>query len=108
VPTYEVTDEALHGYLRLDPHRRLAFRVAQDEFIEDIKTWEAGGLIGHPRFRESLRVKNVKLMKGVWEMTWQWPDGRATFQYGLPVPGHEDQVHSIWRRIGTHRIFDSP
>ncbi|WP_281288337.1 hypothetical protein [Haloactinospora alba] len=36
-------------------------------------------------------------------MTWA-PDGRATWQYGDEQrPGI---VHVIWRRVGTHAIFD--
>ncbi|WP_267887199.1 hypothetical protein [Thermobifida halotolerans] len=36
-------------------------------------------------------------------MTWA-PDGRATWQYGEErVPG---KPHVIWRRVGTHAIFN--
>lgn len=52
----------------------------------------------------SLRVRDVAGAPGVWEMTWDWPDGRATFEWieldGAPA--------SRWRRIGTQRIFGSP
>jgi hypothetical protein len=42
---------------------------------------------------------------GVWEISWA-ADGRATFNYGDEViPGER---HIIWRRIGTHDIFDNP
>ena len=38
-------------------------------------------------------------------MTWA-ADGRATFRYGEPRrPG---EPHVIWRRVGTHDIFDNP
>ena len=54
-------------------------------------------------FRPRLRVKGVKAHPGVFETTWD-NDGRATFSYGAErVPG---QPHIIWRRIGTHAIFD--
>jgi len=46
------------------------------------------------------------MRKGVWELTWRWPEGRATFQYGPPVV--EGRVHIIWRRIGTHAILRNP
>ena len=41
----------------------------------------------------------------IWELTWA-PDGRATFHYGDPVNGGE--THIVWRRIGTHSVFDRP
>jgi hypothetical protein len=34
------------------------------------------------------------------------PDGRATFQYGDEVQAGEP--HIVWRRIGTHDVFDRP
>jgi len=38
-------------------------------------------------------------------MTWA-ANGRATFQYGPELtPG---QAHVIWRRVGTHDVFDRP
>jgi len=78
----------------LTPAQRAAFRAAVDQFVEDLRT---GG-----RFRKGLRVKGVKGLAGVFEMTWAG-DGRATFQYGEPV--RQGQPHIIWRRIGTHDIF---
>ena len=57
------------------------------------------------RFRPGLRVKGVRGVPGVFEMTWA-PDGRATFRYGAEqVPG---QPHIVWRRVGTHGIFRQP
>jgi hypothetical protein len=38
-------------------------------------------------------------------MTWA-DDGRATFEYGLKV--RIDEVHIVWRRIGSHDIFREP
>ena len=56
--------------------------------------------------RKGLRVKRIRGAAGeIWEMTWA-PDGRATFQYGKErIPG---EPHIIWRRIGTHGIFQQP
>lgn len=43
---------------------------------------------------------------GIYEMTWDGRDGRATFAYGAEhIPG---EAHIIWRRIGGHEIFDHP
>ena len=65
-------------------------------FVEDLA-------VGLPR--PSLRVKRVRGHERIWELTWA-PDGRATFEYGDEViPG---EAHIIWRRVGTHEIFDRP
>jgi hypothetical protein len=56
-------------------------------------------------FRPDLRAKGVQGALGVYEMTWA-PDGRATWQYGDEV--REGEPHVIWRRIGTHDVFDRP
>ena len=57
------------------------------------------------QFNPVLRLKRVQGHDGVWELTFA-PDGRATFEYGEEViPG---EPHIIWRRIGTHEIFERP
>lgn len=38
------------------------------------------------------------------ELSWA-PDGRATFGFG---DGRPDDVHTVWRRIGTRSIFIDP
>lgn len=56
-------------------------------------------------FDSRLRLKRVHDHPGIWEITWA-PDGRATFAYGPGVlPG---EPHIIWRRIGSHGIFQDP
>jgi hypothetical protein len=56
-------------------------------------------------FDARLRLKRVQGHPGIWEITWA-PDGRATFEYGPEViPG---ESHIIWRRIGSHDIFQDP
>ncbi len=70
--------------------------IVRTEFVVDLKAGE---------FRPGLRVKRVRSTAGVWEMTWA-PDGRATFEYGDEQrPG---EPHVIWRRVGTHKIFNTP
>jgi hypothetical protein len=67
-------------------------------FAEDL---DNGG-----NFRASLRVKPVKGHAGLWEMTWEGNDGRATFAYGAEkVSGKR---HVIWERVGGHEIFQEP
>lgn len=106
MPTFEKPPSVLAEYRRLDPAERTAFTKALRAFIQDLRRWERAGMAGKPRFRAELRVKDVEMRKGVWELTWRWPEGRATFQYGPPVV--EGRVHVIWRRIGTHAILRNP
>lgn len=43
---------------------------------------------------------------GIWEMTWEGNDGRATFAWG---PEHEPgKRYVIWRRVGGHEIYANP
>jgi len=52
----------------------------------------------------SLRVKDVEGAPGIWEMTWAWPDGRATFQW-IKIDG---ELAIRWRRVGGHEILKDP
>jgi hypothetical protein len=83
-------------YDRLSPEQRAAFRRAVIQLVADLKAGQV---------REGFRIKRVRRRPGVWEMTWG-PDGRAPFEYGEPVrPG---EIHIVWRRIGSHAIFQDP
>jgi len=79
------------------PGQQVAFLVAVEAFVADLRS--------DREFRKGLRVKGVKGAPGVFEMTWA-PDGRATFSYGKPVT--EGEAHIVWRRVGTHGIFNQP
>ena len=81
----------------LTAEQQYAFRQAVAAFVEDLR--EGTG------FRKSLRVKKMQGREDVWEMTWA-PGGRATFHFATPVA--EGEVHIVWRRIGTHKIFTRP
>ncbi|MEP7032875.1 MAG: hypothetical protein ABI879_02725 [Actinomycetota bacterium] len=70
------------------------------KFFEDLETLPRG------RFRGSLRVKRMQGAEGIFEMTWEPEDGRATFEYGEELVAGDP--HIIWRRIGGHDIFASP
>ncbi len=77
----------------------------QDRFIDAMKQMVAD-LRARKPFRTSLRVKGVPGHPAVFEMTWEMPNGRATFHYGTsPHPG---DVHIVWRRIGGHQILANP
>ena len=98
MPTYTRLPRFKKDYDSLSPDERAAFKDAVGEFVADLASRE---------FRKGLRVKGVQGSSGIFEMTWA-DNGRATFQYGPPVEGHEPEPHIIWRRIGTHDIFRSP
>lgn len=84
-------------------HRRIftslvgAFSRACDEYLA------APGSYTWP---QSLRVRPMTSLPGLWEMTWSFsgPDGRATFEF-ITLDG---EPHVRWRRIGTHAIYTSP
>lgn len=78
--------------------QKRAFRLAVKKFVIDLRR--------KGPFRGSLRVKPMQNAPGIFEMTWDGHDGRATFMYGPEqMPG---EPHIIWRRIGGHDIFDQP
>jgi hypothetical protein len=93
--TFTTTPRFRADVKRLTPEQAVRFRkVVTGEFVPDV---DKGA------FRPGLRVKGVQGAPGVFEMTWA-PDGRATWEYGDErVPG---RPHVIWRRVGTHKIFD--
>ena len=96
MPTFERKAAFLAEFRGMSLERREAFMRMVILFVGDLTD---GAL------RPSLRVKRVRGHHGVWELTWA-SDGRATFEYGDEVvPG---EPHIIWRRVGTHEIFDRP
>jgi hypothetical protein len=99
VPTYTRLPRFVKDFAALAPDAKETFKAAIRRFVDDLERGEG--------FRKGLRVKGVQGSPGVFEMTWA-DDGRATFEFGPPIEGHEDAHHVIWRRVGTHDIFGSP
>ncbi len=97
MPIYAWLARFRADFERLTPAQQAAFLVAVQQFVDDLQAAR--------RFRNGLRVKGVRGASGLFEMTWR-PDGRATFEYGPEVT--EGQPHVIWRRVGTHAIFEQP
>jgi len=94
MPTFSPTPRFLRDLNKLTGDEQQRFkRVVLDEFVPDLAA-------GH--FRVGLRVKGVRGVPGVFEMTWA-PDGRATWRYGSEQRPGEPYV--IWLRIGGHGIF---
>ncbi len=97
MPTFDVDDRFWRDYEGESDERKLAFLAAKALLALDLRN----GVQPRP----SLRVKRVRRLRGVWEMTWA-ADGRATFAYGAElIPG---QPHIVWRRIGSHEILENP
>ena len=95
MPTYEWQRGFRNEFRRLSAAQQAAFLLAVSQFVAD--------LARDGTFRKGLRVKAVRGATGVFEMTWA-DDGRATFHYGEERrPG---EPHIVWRRVGTHAIFD--
>ncbi|HEU5345369.1 MAG TPA: hypothetical protein VFU60_13555 [Ktedonobacterales bacterium] len=98
MPTHDEFEQFMREYLALTPTERRLFAKAVVKMVADMKA-------GKP-FRKRLRISALGGYPGIYEMTWDMPDGRATFMYGPEqIPG---EPHIIWRRIGGHDIFDHP
>lgn len=98
MPTYEAEGQFANDFKNLSPSERASFLAAVKEMVADLKAKRS--------IRPSLRIKSVQGYPGIFEMTWDMADGRATFRYGPErLPGEH---HIIWRRVGGHDIFKNP
>lgn len=98
MPTRDVFQSFLDDWKKLTPEQQRRLLSQLKEFKEDL---DRGGPI-----RGSLRVHPMRGYPGIWEMTWDGNDGRATFHFGPEQkPGKR---HIVWRRIGGHEIYDNP
>lgn len=97
MPTYEWLARFRADFERLTPAQQRAFHIAVQHFVDDLKAGNG--------FRRGLRVKGIQGATGLFEMTWA-PNGRATFEYGTAVALGD--VHVVWRRVGTHEVFEEP
>ncbi len=100
MPTHEETAQFWRDWARLSAKERQPFREAVEKFAEDLESLHKG------QFRRGLRVKPMQDAGGVFEMTWDLEDGRATFEYGQEL--RKNDPHIIWRRVGGHQIFVRP
>ena len=81
MPTHEETPTFLRDYGRLTNTQAKRLEAALSPFIADPRSIEAGE---QSWFRPGLRVKRVRRVTGLYEMTWA-PDGRATLSWGQPL-----------------------
>lgn len=97
-PTFEWSEAFAQDLRKLSDDDRARF---QEKVVELwVPVLDAG-----PPYPPGLRIKRVQGTERIWEFTFA-PDGRATFEYGEQT--REGMVHVVWRRIGTHGIFDAP
>lgn len=105
MPTFGAENRFWREYAALSEEDQTAFLRAKNEFVRCLKDWEAAGCRGLPAYPKRLGIKQMVNRGSVMEMAWA-PDGRCTWKFGAPrKPG---VPHVIWRRIGTHRIYDDP
>ena len=78
-------------------------RFVRDDFVPAAERRAANPASGWPK---KLRVRDVKVAPGIWELTWSFagPDGRATFEW-ITFDG-EPAIR--WRRVGGHAILRDP
>jgi mRNA-degrading endonuclease YafQ of YafQ-DinJ toxin-antitoxin module len=100
---YRTTGSFDRDFARLPTeHQQMFLKVLREHILPAI---DAGSFTGVPPWPKRLRVH--QLVGGVYSITWNFtgPDGRATF--GLDRDQTGDTV-LVWRRIGTHDIYDRP
>ncbi len=74
MPTFELSAEFRRDFEKLTEQQKKNFRRAVKKFVIDLKR--------DGQFRGSLRVKPMVANPGIFELTWEGEDGRATFAYG--------------------------
>lgn len=94
-------------YESLPENERELFRVAARDFGRSSDQFALGKKRG--AWPPHLHVKPFANAPGVFEMTWSFsdPDGRATWE-ATTVKGEDGSPEPavLWRRMGTHRVFN--
>jgi hypothetical protein len=100
---YQRSETFIADYHRLSQTERDLFTDAVRRINQALRSRGDQAL---PHWPASLRVKSVRGVPGVLEMTWSYsgPDGRATFE----IIEIDDEPAIRWRRIGGHDIFREP
>lgn len=84
-----------------DDELKLFRKAVRDSFVAAAERRASDPAAAWPK---SLRLRDVEGAPGIWEMTWSFADGRATFEW-ITIEG-EQAVR--WRRVGGHEIFNDP
>lgn len=105
MPTYEAWDRFKSEYRHLSMHEQQLFRDAREQFVQTLVVWEREHRRGAPEFPKKLGVTPMVGRGEILELAWA-PDGRCTWHYGTSqIPG---KYHIVWRRIGSHTIYEDP
>lgn len=105
MPTREAEPRFMSDFRRLSADQRAQFRAARLAFIAALTAWEESGFTGRPSFPKSLGIRHMQGSPNILELRWGL-DGRCTWMFGTPKrPG---RAHVVWRRIGSHEIYDDP
>ncbi len=99
MPQYETTETFERDYRGLTQQQKGHFKDAVRKFVEDLRR-------GDGTIRSSLGIRPVRKAGGyVFEFHFE-RNGRATFHYGKCSDPND--VLIVWRRIGTHDIYEAP
>ncbi|MGI8553040.1 MAG: hypothetical protein ACR2PL_19985 [Dehalococcoidia bacterium] len=105
MPTYEVLPRFWNDFAGLTAAQQDLALAACAEFRVILKVWEGTNRRQSPKFPRRLGVTRMVGHPNVLELAWA-PDGRCTWHYGRPQrPG---MVHVVWRRVGSHDIYQDP
>jgi hypothetical protein len=106
---YVISLAARTDFRRLSKSEKRLFREAVREFNAAAERFTATG--DPTSCPSALRIKRISNAPGVFEMTWSFsgPEARATWEW-TTVADDDGTTHPAvrWRRIGGHRVFDSP
>lgn len=101
---FEITPTFRSDFSKLKREHKELFRATvTSKFNDACDAFAADPTSAWPA---SLRVKPMKYVNGVYEMTWSFnsPDGRATFELRRDDHG----MYCLWRRVGDHGIYTKP
>jgi len=101
---YTTSSSFARDFRRLPRDHQQAFlKTLREHFLPAI---EGGAFTGSPPWPTRLRVHRLT-GTAIYSLTWSFagPDGRATFHLEA---GPDGAPVLVWRRIGTHAIYDQP
>jgi hypothetical protein len=84
-------------------HQQMFRKIVREHFLPAISQ---GAFTGDPPWPTRLRIHRLA-DTAIYSLTWSFtgPDGRATFHLET---GDDGAPLLVWRRIGTHDVYDRP
>lgn len=98
MPTHDTEGQFPADFQRITEDQRTQFMAAVYHMVDDLRARRP--------LRNSLRVRALQGHAGIFDLSWDMPDGRATFR--IDVPKSPGDTHIIWRRVGGHEVFKRP